>query len=325
MNKRSVWLVAVLMMIPLYVGGLEITGTDDVNDLITHKKIVLNFNKKNDEIGIIKNSLQFSVDNPSISLVSWHYDAQPVQTFLSIFKKYQKLYTSSFAGWIACDCRNTNAITDSSLYISCLIVAHDGRIVPFTTRLRMGKKLLCDRDVTCTGGYDHALTVSAVSIPTDGQISVPATPDLTQDFLQFEQLGGKWTWLCGMIKSCAYASFWWVIGGLLLSSLILIVVLCRRRRYSKSSIIWLLWRAKSLYLVIFIAVAYMLVWLHYVASSAKILYALSTLCCIGMLYAYIAPPHDETLIGRIKTIIGFALGMLIIPLALKAYLMQCGL
>ena len=55
------------------------------------------------------------------------------------------------------------------------------------------------------------------------------------------------------------------------------------------------------------------------------LYAAAALCGGGMCYLSLTPPFEETFLGRLKGLIGFVLGMLILPLLAKAWLLHLGL
>src|SRR3989304_385442 len=101
-NKVSFLCLFSMLTIPV-LWALDVEVTNSVEDIVSNKKIWLHIALGPQEVGVLKRTLQFSVDQPELLLSAWHPLVQCRSLFLPSFKKTKKMITASFAGWLAID------------------------------------------------------------------------------------------------------------------------------------------------------------------------------------------------------------------------------
>jgi hypothetical protein len=97
MLKKIKFFIFLMLWVSM-ADAVTVTVTNDFDDAVVSKKIWLRFSLSSHECGIIKNTLQFSVDSPDSVLASWHPLTEPTSVFVEAFKKNKNLLVGPFAG-----------------------------------------------------------------------------------------------------------------------------------------------------------------------------------------------------------------------------------
>jgi hypothetical protein len=312
--------------------ALNIVLSSEADDIVLNKKIWLRFNFGPQDYGIIKNSLQFSINNGNVALLSWHPLVAPVRVFSQAFKKNRRMFTDSFTGWLAFEgapdvVRRKILLADANVCVSCLVENKDGHVVPYNVMLSLIKNTT---EIPCA---HHEKVMVALNDRTHNGSDLPIQPIITwasvtnleSDYEPIDKLSGSWQRLMDWFKApVQWHLLWWL--NVCAAFLFLILLLSRRYRLLRFVVpVGGLWAKELRNVCVFILVTSLCIWLYTRFHSAYMLYGLSGLCCGGMFYAFVTPPYDDVFLGRLKSLVGFILGVLVIPLALKAYLLQYGL
>lgn len=314
-----------LLMVFFFTGSLHAVSVivlNDGADVASSKKILLKFVLDEHEQGILKTTLQFSVDQGDVRLVSWNALSQPTDFFSSPLKKTQRVFSESFTGCLAYETNFSDVsacmrlLGQTKVYVSCFIVRKNGKTKPFNTMLSISQGQVMEKEeVIDTHGDDQPYQLP----------SFLPVPDLAQDFEPIEQLGSLWTSFCNRITKALFGNtfFWWYSLILLL-----FVAYMLKRRF-----VWLcmiaplqgMWEREFVVLLGFVVMNGLLYGAHYVIGMPYVLYACSALYGLGMMYVLLSSTQEALFLGRLKSLIGLVLGSMMLPVMLKAYLMQHGL
>ena len=291
-----------------------------VNDLATvarSKQVSIRFRLDAHEQGIVRRTLCFSVDQSSIHLKQWHATVPPVRVWNVFLNKKRSLFTGAGEFCVELSFAIKTALAQASFSVSCLIMRTDGTMQPFMQLLRLS-------------GGDGVNRMDSGSLP-----GMTRSDDKEERFLSFptknfdddqliESLGTVWlkckSWLYALVT---LTSVWW---SLMCMCLLVTCIWLRKRfvfarRFMPS---FGLWEREFVSSAVFLAgcfVCGLLVLLGWHVISFSLL---SGWCLMGMGYAFATPPDQEIFLGRLKKMIGLCLGMTVLPLMLKAYLIYLG-
>lgn len=320
--NRSFLLMVLFFTVPLY--GVNIVVMNNPAARESNQKVWLKFIMEPGEQGIFKNTLRFSVDHPDIGLVAWNTSSVPIDSFSSSRKKTQAMYSQDFTGCLTLEHKHSGQLArrellaDAKLYVSCFVMRSNGKTRPLGKMLALGTSHVLP--------LEHALATQTFSADKLYQVPTPMqVPDLAKEFEPIEHLGAIWTALSGKIVGIIFgkAFYWWfAVVAVLFGSYFL------KRRFG-----WLRFlapfqgaRAREVMALLGFLLATGLLYLaHFVIAPEYALYAFAALCFVTMLYVLLTPTSEEYFLGRLKSLIGIILGSMILPILLKAYLMQQGL
>jgi hypothetical protein len=325
-------MIAMLAMSPTgHAVAIEVTN--DPATMVTSKNIWMLVKLSDQEQGIFKQGLCFSVDDPSICLSSWRSSLNPTLVYNQAFHRTGRMFLPGSALSIHLNDKALRAdqlgacLAQSHVYVHGLVALKSGKVKPFSVKVPLGHSWWPETAQTTA---TVAMNVpQAVNCPTvQATIKPPSlkpVADVLQELTVVDSLVRLWVGLTGLVHHMlALALFWhWyaiVIG--------IWALLALKRRYHWLRFIvplsgsWEREVRRGLLFVGLLGVVRMSAWwlpVHFC------LYAAAVLCGGGMCYASLTPPFEETFLGRLKGLIGFVLGMLILPLLAKAWLLQMGL
>lgn len=328
--KNKVFLLMVFFLV-LPLQAVRITLLNDPADIAKNQKICLHFQLDADDEGIFKNTLQFSIDHPEVSLVAWNTACLATDFCSSSLRKVRKIFSDSFTGEITLK----NSVHDiqeqehyfqnTKLYVSCFYLRKNGKVKPMNTMLHLGS-IQTTPDANSLFATNNLTTTMLTS--TGLLIHVPkplSTPDFEQAFQPIEYLAGLWGSFCGGVKDIIFGP---ILCWLVVACVFLLMLLFVLRHFGWCTFVPVIsakYRKDCWAFFVFCLFNGMLYAARHFCQAILLLYLFATLCAIGMLYAFITALHEDSFLAFIKNCIGILLGSMILPVMLKAYLMQHGL
>lgn len=308
--------------------ALDVVLTQDIDATVLQKKIEIHFNLDPQDQGILKSSLQFSIDIPDITLSSWQSIEQPMMAYIPAFKKTKKMFTDSFNGVLSLDCgdrsidERKDLLADATVYVVGLVAEKDGKIQPFVVGKPIKQQSQSAR-VPAQTVVDNSTTIEQRA---DDTVFVDKpVPDLEQEYVPVDKLSQSWnclvTWIKGVFS-------WRLIMILTLLFMLILAFFIGKRRIDRLKEFFVMndeWEREITYFIIFMLVSGLLYFLRGVIGAVGALILFAAMCFGGMLRASLVPPFEESFLGRLKDLIGLILGALIVPVLFKAYLLHCGL
>jgi hypothetical protein len=313
--------------------AVELTITNDISNILNSKKICIRLSLNPQDQGIYSNSLNFSIDHPRISIASWECKQNPTMQYVARFKRAKKLYSQSLICEATLNFESDDKKTilqnlgESNLYISCIILDKNGISQPVS----LAKALDDGFSLIGTGTYSNALNYENIKTFTQNYLNNSKLDDKKnivndQDYKKFhsqhklepepsniiiDNLKVIWGTL---INSCKifFMSLNYIILYLII--FILMILLSFKRLRSRNpwitefqrllGISWILWTCS--FLNIFI--------------QQYIFFTLFAILMTPISMYYIFTAKTESTLDKLKSFIGFALAMSILPLLVKAYL-----
>ena len=324
-TMRSMFLVIIFCGVH-FLHALEVTILSTPQKSALGKNIQVAFALSSQELGFLKHTLQFSVDRDDMVLTAWNSAMQAQDVFVPAFKKSIKVVTQSSQGVLLFDSgaksgeQRFACLQQASLTVSCLVVRKDGSIKPFLTVIPLRKQGRARKP-----REGSALAVSQIESGEIKTIPGIEVPNFDKDFEFINQLHVLWLRLSDFCMDVLQrmSSVWWMLGMLVLFALLTLRGRYRFLRFVVPVRGW--WALETKVALLFCLSLGVLYGVRGLFDHAYVFYALAGLSCIGMLYAFTTPPYHETFLGRLKNLVGFFLGVAVLPLLLKAYLMQHGL
>jgi len=314
------------------VRAVAIEVTNDSASMVTSKNIWMLVKMSPGEQGIFKQGLCFSVDNPSICLSSWKSSVNSTLVYNQAFHKTGRMFLPGSALSLRLSDKSVRSdqlgacLAQSHVYVHGLVALKSGKVKPFSVKVPLGHSWWpVSAQTTTTVAMNAAHVVGCpVAQTTVKPLTLKPVVDVLQELTVVEKLASLWSGLTGVVRHVlAFALFWhWyamVVG--------LWVLLTLKRRYHWLRFVvplsgsWEREVRRGLFFVGLLGMVRMSAWWLPVHVS---LFMAAFLCCGGMCYASLTPPFEETFLGRLKGLIGFVLGMLVLPLLAKAWLFYVG-
>lgn len=301
----------------LHAGSFTITT--DASSIIEHKKIVIAYTRDIAEQGILSTSLCFTIDQPSVCLKRWKSSQRSHRVWNMFAQKKRSLFTGG-QFTLECDFEENadSALLISSLHtatvsLSCLIMGEDGALHPYTQVMRVGEQ----HDVCVQEPLPEPEIEQIVPGKTHRIVSL-------DDSALIESFGATWYRMQAFVMSFLTVShaFW---GVIVLSILVALAWLRRRFRFVQRIIPSLgRWERECIGGIVFLSGCCVIGCIALCGAYIVSLLLFSVWCLIGMGYAFATPPDNEIFLGRLKKLVGFCLGVSVLPLAFKALLVYHG-
>lgn len=312
--------------------GLALHVINDPLDMAINKKICLSITCAPEELGIYRHALSFSVDSAAIKLLSWQAHNPAISSYSNAFKKTKKIFSGPllldvFSQTASDVLEQSSALfAKAHIHVSGLVAYHNGKVAPFNliaplkSTQQLGELALATPDRPLV---DPVSLFSQESVA--GGPALMSVPDFDKELDFIERLGALWRRLVDDVMQAATWSLLFV--SLLISSAFWLLLIAKRRYYWMRYVLpfSIAWEREFRRLTIFLLAGALLYGLSFILALYSILALFALLCFCAMCYAYLFPQKETSFLHRFKALIGFILGILVMPLLVKAYLMYCGL
>jgi hypothetical protein len=313
--------------------AVELALTNDIFNILNSKKICARISLNAQDQAIYANSLNFSTDCPNISITSWKCKQDPSMQYVAKFKHVKKVYAESLDFEIILNqdesCKQNEllkSLRESNLYFSCIVLDKNGSsrsaslVKTFddgfssidTTTFK--NSLAFDFIKTFTGTKDSLLDKTIC--PDKYLIASKIVPEPANIIL--DNLKDIWKTLVTKLNTFLSSSNCIFIYLIILALALLMIIIRLRLRLTN---LWLIEIHRFLVICSFLWTYALIFWfsgLSKFISQATFFVSFAVLLVpISMYYIFTAGAH--TTLGKLKSLIGFILASLILPLLIKAY------
>lgn len=345
MIKKIIFSLILLFLQVTNSFAVELTITNDISNIFNSKNIYIRLSLNPQDQAIYSNSLNFSIDHPEITITSWTCKQNPTMQYVTKFKRVKKLYCESLTCEITLnfesddisDKQSDNKKTalknlrESCLYASCIVLDKNGTSQPvslvktlddgfslldtLTTNNTLNNPLNYEHIKTLTQSYfsnkNPDDTNSSGKNNLDKKLNTSQKPMPETANLIIDNLQTIWGTLVDKLKSF-FTSLNYLFLYLII--LILMIVLFLKRLSPRN--IWLIEIRRFLVLCWILStysflIMFMPRYIFFATFAALI-------APISMYYIFTA--RTESTLDKLKSFIGFALAMSMLPLLIKAYL-----
>ena len=328
MNKKSlvsVWFIFLMITKGSVVSGVELAITNDISDILNSKKICLHLSFGPNDQAVLYNSLSFSIDSPLITVASWTWNKNPSMQYVVGFKRVKKLYAESMGCELALNFDMVEKksmlkhLSEASLYFSCIVLDKNGtsRPISLLKAIDDGFSIVDTMTLNNMLNFDliKTFTADALSNKNNAEklLKQPRQPAQLTENIVIDHLKDIWCELTNRLKnffSSMNYIFWYTV------ILILTLGLLFKRAKQQTG----LWETEARRLFVML----WLLWTYSFLSAtipSHIFFTIFAILLVPIAMYYIFTARTETTLDKLKSFIGFALAMSILPLLIKAFLM----
>ncbi|MFA6990938.1 MAG: hypothetical protein WC192_02670 [Candidatus Babeliales bacterium] len=317
--------------------AVELAITNDISNILNSKKICIRLSLDPQDQAIYSNSLNFSVDHPEITVVSWECKQNPTMQYVTKFKRIKKLYTQSLSCEVALNFESDNKkaalqnLSKSNLYISCIVLNKNGMSQPVSLAKALDDGFSLIDTGTYSNLFSNNLNYDTIKTftknyfdnknpdnknqgdknETNKKLNTPQKPIPEPANIIIDNLKSIWRTLVSKMKS-----FFTSLNYIFLYLIIFILMILLLFKKLNSRNIWLIEIRRFLGLC----------WILSTYSFLKLLipqyifFAIFAVLIAPISMYYIFTARTESTLDKLKSFIGFALAMSMLPLLIKAYL-----
>lgn len=327
--KRLLWcmLVVLCMVDGRLLRGLEMrtTGTPDI--ALSRRIVWVRCTLTPPEVGLLHRGLLLSTDNAAVTLVRWHSDQQPTRIDIPSFGRQRRAYTGTFTLALELACAEGTPAEQCAQLLrtqvqlaGLMVITHKNGSLG--VRAAAAQAPLVVAPVTNMVG----LLPLRSSSSHDAAVAVPSvhwksTRLLDTDYAWIRALRRAWDTVYNVIMPVSWgvlALICWVLYLIML----LLGYFCAVRWESLVQGAW--WRELRR-VGCFIGICAGIMWAGPLMGRRYALSSCAVLLVLGMLYALTTPPTEQVFLGRLKRLIGFIMGVALLPCVVRAWLLQWGL
>jgi hypothetical protein len=302
------------------ISAFDVTIVNSTSDILASKKVCLRLRLAANEHGLCHETMRFSVDAPWLALKRWNTSARTLESFDPITKNNRLLYTQSFFAniFIEIPTDKENQLDQVTLCVACFVVGNDGKTRPktVTTAFVAHQQVLpANQQPPALTNQTKPETFIPLEKPTNNKQHVK---HFSKDFAFIDQLSDLWNKLTNFFVNFAHSKGFWQLY-IFLIALYLLFLLKKRFLFLR-------------YLLPFsqaweIELRRASLWLFIGMSMYTATLFISTYWCwfitaffmfLMMLYYCSIDYLDKTFLGKLKSLIGFVCGALVIPFILQA-------
>ncbi len=317
--------------------AVELTITNDISNILNSKKICIRISLNPQDHGIYSNSLNFSVDNPDITVTSWECKQNPTMQYVTRFKRVKKLYTQSLSCEVALNFESDNKkailqnLSESNLYISCIVLNKNGMSQPVSLSKALDDGFSLFNTGTYNNAFSNNLNYDIIKTftknyfdnknpsnknqvdknKTDKNFNTPPKPVQETANVIIDNFKSIWGMLIGKLKSfftsINYMFFY-------LTIFILMTLLLFKKLHPRN--IWLI-EIRRFLVICWILSTYSFLNIFIPQYIFFTIFA-ALIAPISMYYLFTA--RTESILDKLKSFIGFALTISMLPLLIKAYI-----
>lgn len=303
------------------VKAFDTTVTNSITDIVARQKIQLRIRLDATEQGIFHDTLRFSVDTPSISLNGWRTSVQPISNHLS--GKYARpLYAESFFATLAISVPKSSLpkLASASICVASFVLTKEGKICAKTVTTPLGNESQKDAIETTS------TVLSNMQTTTDNKPYQSSTPSplpthkLLKEFSVVDGLSTLWYSLIGICLGILRWRFLWIVHLGLLMLYILFHFKLRNNGLQHLLPFSPRWdmelRRGCAWLIAGITLYHIQDWF-----SAAWGWFIATAFMLAATCYYSTGVHKpRTFLEKLKLLVGFVCGLLVIPLLIKGLL-----
>jgi len=316
--------------------AVELAITNDISNILNSKKICIRLSLNPQDQAIYSNSLNFSVDHPDITVTSWECKQNPTVQYVTRFKRAKKLYTQSLTCELMLNFESNNKtalqnLSESNLYISCIVLNKNGMSQPVS----LAKALDDGFSLIDTGTYNNLFSnnLNYDTIKTftknyfdnknpdnknqgdknklDKKFNTPQKPVQETANIIIDNLKSIWVTLVSKLKS-----FFTSINYLFFYLIIFILMILLLFKKLNPRNIWLI-EIRRFLVISWILSTYSFLNIFIPQYIFFTIFAV-LIAPISMYYIFTA--RTESTLDKLKSFIGFALAISMLPLLIKAYI-----
>ena len=326
MNKIIFYIFSPLFLLSSItaLNAFDVTVTNTMANIITHQKIRLRIRLNETEQGLFHDTLRFSIDAPTIALEHWQASIQPTAIHHRSSRYPRPAYTESFFATIAISATK-DALSKLELATICVasfVLTKDGKIKAETTTTPLSTAL---HDVCTTPTLSPIANDQTLSDTRHTPASIPAplpTNKLLSEFSVIDGLAALWY---GLIEFCLGVLRWHFLWLVYLALLLLYIVL--RLNKETSTIPYLprlspRWNAELSRICFWLLTGLTLYYVHGWFTAAWGWFAAAVFMLSASCFYSASVGKPRTFFEKLKLLIGFICGLLVIPLVVKGLIIM---
>lgn len=321
--------------------AVELTVTNDISNIFNSKKICVRLSLNQQDQGIYSNSLNFSIDHPEITMVSWECKQNPTMQYVTKFKRVKKLYmqpltceiTLNFeAGDTGDKKSNTKTVLknlrESSLYISCIVLDKNGTSQPVSLVKALDDGFSLLDTATYDSAFNNPLNYDSIKTFTQNYLNSSRAQNKNSDYknqkfsppqkptpetanIIIDNVKIIWGTFVSKLKN-----FFMSLNYILLYLLIFILMILLFFKKLRPNNIWLI-EIRRFLVICWILGSYSFL---NIFMPPYIFFTIFAILITPISMYYIFTARTDSTLDKLKSLLGFALAMSTLPLLIKAYL-----
>ncbi len=318
--------------------AVELTITNDISNILNSKKICIRISLNPQDQGIYSNSLNFSVDHPDITVTSWECTQNPTMQYITRFKRVKKLYTQPLTCEIALNFESDNKKTtlqnliESNLYVSCIVLNKNGNSQPINLTKALDDGFSLINTETYNNSFDNNLNYDNIKTFTKNYFDNQTINNKNQSYknepdkkliprqkllpetanIIIDNLKTIWTTLIEKLKNI-FTSINYIFLCLITIFILIISLFFKKSRPQN---IWLI-EIRRFLIMSWILSSYSFL---NIFISQYIFFTIFAVLIAPISMYYIFTARTESTLDKLKSFIGFALAISMLPLLIKAYI-----
>lgn len=333
------------IMLPLTLLFFQVTNnsavqliiTNDISNILNSKRICIRLSFDPQDQAIYSNSLNFSVDHPDITVTSWESKQNPTMQYVTKFKRVKKLYAQPLTCEITLNFESDDKkttlqnLSESNLYISCIVLNKNGISQPVSLAKALDDGFSFIDTGTYNSGFSQTLNYDYVKTftqnylqtkkpdiqnshdknETNKKLNAPQKPLPETANIIIDNFRSIWNELVIKLKS-----FFMSVNYIFLYLIIFILMILLFLKKLSPRNIWLI-ELRRFLVMSWILSTYSFINIFIPQYIFFTIFAV-LIAPISMYYIFTA--RSESTLDKLKSFIGFALAISMLPLLIKAYL-----
>ena len=303
--------------------SFEVEMISSQEEILNSQQIFLKFSCNENELGVEKHSMYFSVDSISMKLLSWHSIDQSISVWNLILKKTQLIFSSGCTLCLTWFCyfkdqnKIENLLRQTVLYIACLVVCANG-----TMKLHTKSISLFRENVNSSNILDNENVKKNIHTQLkNNQVLWQKTTNIFEEFLLVEKME---FFLSRGMRFLFHVMQWKFILVFLFFLLNLIYFLYRYCWIKKLFVVCNT-IIPELILVSILLSVYLIIYAVYYYITPFLALSLLFICFfLFIVYLYITALKYQTYLKKIRYAIASFLSAAMFPLAVQIFILYKG-
>ncbi len=320
-------LVMLGMMYSLVLHGLELRTTGSPDAALSRRVVWVRCTLTSPELGLLHRGLVLSTDNAAVTIVRWHSDAQPERIDIPTFGRQRRAYAGTFT--LALELALANGTLDEQrkqlmrtqvLLAGLIVITHKNGSLGVQACSTQAP-LVTVPDSTAIGMLSLRSSSSRDAAQAVPSVHWKSTQLLDTDYAWIRAVRRAWDTVYNVIMPVSWGLLWLV--SWLVYLIMLLLGYCGTARLG--SVVTGAWWRELRRAACFVGMCAWIMWATPFIGRRYALSACAVLLILGMFYALTTPPTEQVFLGRLKRLIGFIMGVALLPCVVRAWLLQWGL